>query len=42
MDLLSGTRVISFNHFLAGPGGAQILGDLGAEQSIVQIIQVEG
>jgi len=31
MDLLNGIRVVSFNHFLAGPGGAQILGDLGAD-----------
>jgi crotonobetainyl-CoA:carnitine CoA-transferase CaiB-like acyl-CoA transferase len=36
MDLLSGTRVISFNHFLAGPGGAQILGDLGADVIAVE------
>ena len=31
MDLLAGTRVVSFNHFLVGPTGAQILGDLGAD-----------
>ncbi|MBP0495342.1 CaiB/BaiF CoA transferase family protein [Pararoseomonas indoligenes] len=31
MDLLAGIRVVSFNHFLAGPLGAQILADLGAD-----------
>jgi crotonobetainyl-CoA:carnitine CoA-transferase CaiB-like acyl-CoA transferase len=36
MDLLSGIRVVSFNHFLAGPGGAQILGDLGADVIAVE------
>ena len=36
MDLLAGTRVVSFNHFLVGPTGAQILGDLGAD-----VIEVE-
>ena len=34
--LLSGTRVVSFNHFLAGPMGAQILGDLGADVIAVE------
>lgn len=36
MDLLKGIRVVSFNHFLAGPGGAQILGDLGADVIAVE------
>ncbi|WP_439098833.1 CoA transferase [Bradyrhizobium yuanmingense] len=30
VDLLSGIRVLSFNHFLIGPVGAQFLADLGA------------
>ncbi|MCR0982569.1 CaiB/BaiF CoA transferase family protein [Roseomonas populi] len=31
MHLLAGIKVVSFNHFLAGPLGAQILADLGAD-----------
>ncbi|RWR27174.1 CoA transferase [Sinirhodobacter populi] len=31
MDLLAGIRVLSFNHYLAGPLAAQTLGDLGAD-----------
>ena len=31
LDLLKGTRVVSFNHFLLGPMGIQVLGDLGAD-----------
>ncbi len=31
VDLLDGIRVVSFNHFLLGPVGIQILGDLGAD-----------
>jgi len=31
LDLLSGIRVVSFNHFLLGPMGIQALGDLGAD-----------
>ncbi|MGH6884918.1 MAG: CoA transferase, partial [Geminicoccales bacterium] len=31
MDLLEGIRVVSFNHFLAGPLGAMALADLGAD-----------
>jgi crotonobetainyl-CoA:carnitine CoA-transferase CaiB-like acyl-CoA transferase len=37
LDLLSGLRVVSFNHFLLGPMGIQMLGDLGAD-----VIAVEG
>ncbi|MFC0407040.1 CaiB/BaiF CoA transferase family protein [Roseomonas elaeocarpi] len=36
MDLLEGVRVVSFNHFLAGPLAAQILADLGAEVIAVE------
>ncbi len=31
MDLLDGTRVLGFNHFLLGPAATQVLGDLGAD-----------
>ena len=37
LDLLRGLRVVSFNHFLLGPMGIQMLGDLGAD-----VIAVEG
>ena len=37
LDMLSGLRVVSFNHFLLGPMGLQMLGDLGAD-----VIAVEG
>ena len=40
MDLLAGVRVISFNHFLAGPIAAQLLGDLGAD--VVAVEPLEG
>ena len=36
LDLLSGTRVVSFNHFLLGPMGIQALGDLGADVIAVE------
>ena len=36
LDLLSGTRVVSFNHFLLGPMGIQMLGDLGADVVAVE------
>ncbi len=36
LDLLKGTRVISFNHFLLGPMGIQALGDLGADVIAVE------
>ena len=40
MDLLAGLRVVSFNHFLAGPIAAQILGDLGAD--VIAVEPTEG
>jgi crotonobetainyl-CoA:carnitine CoA-transferase CaiB-like acyl-CoA transferase len=40
MDTLAGVKVISFNHFLAGPAAAQLLGDLGAD--VVAIEPLEG
>lgn len=36
MDLLAGVRVLSFNHYLAGPQAAQTLGDLGADVICVE------
>ena len=36
LDLLSGVRVVSFNHFLLGPMGIQVLGDLGADVIAVE------
>ncbi|HVL70321.1 MAG TPA: CoA transferase [Beijerinckiaceae bacterium] len=40
LDLLQGTRVVSFNHFLLGPMGIQALGDLGAD--VIAIETPEG
>jgi crotonobetainyl-CoA:carnitine CoA-transferase CaiB-like acyl-CoA transferase len=40
MDALNGIKVISFNHFLAGPAAAQLLGDLGAD--VVTVEPLEG
>lgn len=40
MDLLAGLRVVSFNHFLAGPIAAQVLGDLGAD--VIAVEPTEG
>jgi crotonobetainyl-CoA:carnitine CoA-transferase CaiB-like acyl-CoA transferase len=40
MDILRGIRVVSFNHFMMGPAGVQILGDLGAD--VVALEPVEG
>lgn len=40
MDILEGIRVLSFNHFLLGPVGIQVLGDLGAD--VIAIEPVEG
>ncbi|MDP6704758.1 MAG: CoA transferase [Alphaproteobacteria bacterium] len=36
LDLLDGVRVLSFNHFLLGPVGIQVLGDLGADVIAVE------
>ena len=36
LDLLSGLRVVSFNHFLLGPMGIQALADLGADVIAVE------
>jgi crotonobetainyl-CoA:carnitine CoA-transferase CaiB-like acyl-CoA transferase len=36
LDLLSGIRVVSFNHFLLGPLAIQSLGDLGADVIAVE------
>lgn len=40
LDLLKGTRVVSFNHFLLGPMGIQVLGDLGAD--VIAVEPAEG
>ena len=40
MDILSGIKVLSFNHFLAGPAAAQLLGDMGAD--VVAIEPLDG
>lgn len=40
MDILKGIRVLSFNHFMMGPAGVQILADLGAD--VIAIEPVEG
>jgi len=40
MGLLSGIRVISFNHFLMGPMGIQYLADLGAD--VIAVEPIEG
>ena len=36
MDMLSGVKIISFNHFLLGPVGIQLLADLGADVIAVE------
>ena len=36
MDMLSGVKIISFNHFLMGPVGIQLLADLGADVIAVE------
>ena len=36
MTMLDGVRVLSFNHFLLGPMGMQVLGDLGADVIAVE------
>ena len=40
LDLLKGTRIVSFNHFLMGPMGVQYLADLGAD--VIAVEAVEG
>ena len=40
LDLLSGIQVVSFNHFLMGPLGIQILADMGAD--VICIESLEG
>src|SRR5436190_1997950 len=40
LDLLQGTRIVSFNHFLFGPMGIQALADLGAD--VIAIESTEG
>ena len=40
MDLLAGVHVISFNHFLLGPVGTQVIADLGAD--VICVEPVEG
>ena len=40
MDALRDVRVVSFNHFLAGPAAAQLLGDMGAD--VIAIEPLEG
>lgn len=39
LDLLSGIRIISFNHFLMGPLGVQILADMGADVICVESLE---
>jgi crotonobetainyl-CoA:carnitine CoA-transferase CaiB-like acyl-CoA transferase len=39
LDLLSGIRVLSFNHFLMGPFGIQHLADLGADVIVMEPIE---
>jgi crotonobetainyl-CoA:carnitine CoA-transferase CaiB-like acyl-CoA transferase len=36
MDILNGIRIVSFNHFLMGPVGIQLLADLGADVIAVE------
>ncbi|MEE8499201.1 MAG: CoA transferase, partial [Kiloniellales bacterium] len=38
MNLLDGIRIVSFNHFLLGPVGIQLLADLGADVIAVEPI----
>jgi crotonobetainyl-CoA:carnitine CoA-transferase CaiB-like acyl-CoA transferase len=39
LDLLSGVRILSFNHFLMGPFGIQHLADLGADVIVMEPIE---
>jgi crotonobetainyl-CoA:carnitine CoA-transferase CaiB-like acyl-CoA transferase len=38
MQILNGTRIVSFNHYLMGPLGIQILADLGADVIAIEPI----
>jgi crotonobetainyl-CoA:carnitine CoA-transferase CaiB-like acyl-CoA transferase len=40
MNLLAGVRILSFNHYLAGPLAAQTLADLGAD--VIAVEPIEG
>jgi crotonobetainyl-CoA:carnitine CoA-transferase CaiB-like acyl-CoA transferase len=40
MNLLSGVKILSFNHYLAGPLAAQTLADLGAD--VIAVEPIEG
>ncbi len=40
MNALDGIKVVSFNHFLMGPAGMQVLGDLGAD--VIAVEPVDG
>src|SRR3981189_89078 len=40
MNLLNGVKILSFNHYLAGPLAAQTLADLGAD--VIAIEPIEG
>ncbi|MEE2803810.1 MAG: CaiB/BaiF CoA-transferase family protein [Pseudomonadota bacterium] len=40
MDILEGIRIVSFNHFLLGPVGVQVIADLGAD--VISIEPVNG
>ena len=40
MNLLNGVKILSFNHYLAGPLAAQTLADLGAD--VIAVEPIEG
>ena len=40
MKLLDGIKILSFNHYLAGPLAAQTLADLGAD--VIAVEPIEG
>src|SRR5438046_9056306 len=40
MNLLDGVKILSFNHYLAGPLAAQTLADLGAD--VIAVEPIEG
>ena len=39
LDLLCGIRVVSFNHFLMGPVGIQMLADMGADVISIESLE---